>query len=99
MNKLLKEIESIYWKIAKIVSTIFLIVNYPLWTEPFSFIRAVLLLVGIAIGCFASINLLDMCVGLFVGIIKIIVRKVKERRVLKTFLGQNIPEDKADEFE
>lgn len=95
MHKSPKKIEGTYWKIAKIVSTIFLIINYPLWTEPFSFIKAVLLLVGIAIGGFISINLLDLFVGMIVGIIKIIVRKIKERRVLKGFLGQNTPEDKS----
>ena len=78
MNKKLEKLEGAYWKIAKIVSVLFAIINYHLWTEPYSFIKAVLLIIGIAVGIFVAINLLDLIVGMIAGILKEIRRKAKD---------------------
>ena len=79
MNRKLEKLEGTYWKIAKIISVLFVIINYQLWTEPYSFIKAVLLIIGIAVGIFVAINLLDLIVGMIAGIIKHIRRKIKDR--------------------
>lgn len=92
MNRKLEKLEGTYWKIAKIVSVLFAIINYQLWTEPYSFVKAVLLIVGIAIGVFVTINLLDLIVGMIAGILKEIRRKAKDKRILK-----GLSKDNADE--
>ena len=82
-NKEFGKIEKSYWRISKLISILFLIVKHQLWTEPYSFIKAVLLLVGVAVGAFVVINLLDLAVGMIFGIIKHICKKIKDRRLLK----------------
>lgn len=93
MDKKLKKLEGIYWKTAKIVSVLFAIINYQLWTEPYSFVKAVLLIIGIAVCVFVAINLLDLVVGMIAGIIKRIHRKIKDRRLLKGFCHSETVED------
>lgn len=93
MNKKLEKLEGTYWRIAKIVSVLFAIINYQLWTEPYSFIRAVLLLIGVTVGMFVAINLLDLFVGMIAGIIKHIHRKIKDRRLLNGFCHSDTVED------
>ena len=92
MNRKLEKLEGTYWKIAKIISVLFVIVNYQLWTEPYSFIKAVLLIIGIAVGVFVAINILDLVVGMIAGILKKIRRKAKDKRIL---IG--LSKDNADE--
>ena len=92
MNKKLEKLEGVYWKIAKIVSVLFVIINYQLWTEPYSFIKAVLLIIGIAVGIFVAINLLDLVVGMIASILKEIRRKAKDKRILR-----GLSKDNADE--
>ncbi|MCI5586404.1 MAG: hypothetical protein MR384_00725 [Lachnospiraceae bacterium] len=94
MNRKLEKLEGTYWKIAKIISVLFVIINYQLWTEPYSFIKSVLLIIGIAVGIFIAINVLDMIVGLVTGIIKYIHRKIKNKRVLKDFYESDITDEK-----
>lgn len=92
MNRKLEKLEGTYWKIAKIISVLFVIVNYQLWTEPYSFIKAVLLIIGIAVGVFVAINILDLVVGMIADILKKIRRKAKDKRILK-----GLSKDNADE--
>ena len=92
MNKKLEKLEGAYWKIAKIVSVLFVIINYQLWTEPYSFIKVVLMLVGVAVGTFIAVNVLDLIVGMIAGILKEIRRKAKDKRILK-----GLSKDNADE--
>lgn len=92
MNRKLEKLEGTYWKIAKIISVLFAIINYQLWTEPYSFIKAVLLIIGIAVGIFVAINLLDLIVGMIAGILKEIRRKAKDKRILK-----GLSKDNSDE--
>lgn len=92
MNRKLEKLEGTYWKIAKIISVLFVIINYQLWTEPYSFIKAVLLIIGIAVGIFVAINLLDLVVGMIAGILKGIRRKAKDKRILR-----GLSKDNADE--
>lgn len=93
MDEKLKRIEGTYWKIAKIVSVFFVIINYQMWTAPYSFIKAVLLIIGVAVGIFVAINILDILVGMIVGLIKHIHRRIKNRRLLKKFYRTNVTED------
>lgn len=88
-NKLTK-IEGTYWKIAKIVSVLVAIINYKFWTQPYSFMKAVLLIIGVAVGTFIVINVLDLIVGMITGIIKHIHRKIKERRLIKRFCKSDV---------
>lgn len=99
MNKKLEKIEVTYWKIAKIISILFAIIDYKLWTEPYSFIKAVLLIIGIAVGVFVAINLLDLIVGMIVGVFKHIHRKIKDRRLLKGFFQSVSIEDNGNASE
>ena len=92
MNKKLEKLEGTYWKIGKIAGVLFVIINYQLWTEPYSFIKAVLLLVGVAVGTFIAVNVLDLIVGMIAGILKEIRRKAKDKRILK-----GLSKDNADE--
>ena len=97
MNKKLEKLEGTYWKIAKIVSVLFAIINYQLWTEPYSFIKAVLLLVGVTVGTFIAVNVLDLIVGMIAGIIKHIHRRIKDKRLLKGFCQSDSTEDNGNE--
>lgn len=91
--KRFKMIEVTYWKIAKIVSVLFVIINYQMWTAPYSFIKAVLLIIGVAVGIFVAINILDIFVGMIVGLIKHIHRRIKNSRLLKRFCQTKATED------
>lgn len=93
MDEKLKRIESRYWKIAKIVSVLFVIINYQMWTAPYSFVKVVLLIIGVAVGIFVAINILDILVGMIVGLIKHIHRRIKDRRLLKRFCQTKATED------
>ena len=92
MNRKFEKLEGTYWKIAKIISVLFVIINYQLWTEPYSFIKAVLLIIGIAVGIFVAINLLDLVVGMIASILKEIRRKAKDKRILR-----GLSKDNSDE--
>ena len=93
-TKKTEKIEKTYWKISKIVSILVLIIGYKFWTIPYSIVKAILLLIGVAVGTFIAINVLDMIVGLVTGIIKYINRKIKNRRVLKDFYESDITDEK-----
>lgn len=94
MDNKQEKIEGTYWKIAKIISVLVIIINYKIWTIPYSIVKAILLLIGVAVGTFIAINVLDMIVGLVTGIIKYINRKIKNRRVLKDFYESDITDEK-----
>ena len=84
----LEKILSKYWSISKIVAVVLTICNYSMWTEPFSFIKAIAILVIDSVATFIAINVLDMIVGVIVGICKIIHRYFYDKRFLKAFCGQ-----------
>ena len=84
MEKLIRN----YWSISKIVAVVFTICNYSMWTEPFSFIKAIAMLVIGSVATFIAINVLDMVVGIIVGICKKIHRQVYDKRLLKAFCEQ-----------
>ena len=92
MNRKLEKLEGTYWKIAQIIRVLFVIITYQLWTAPYSFIKAVLLIIGIAVGIFVAINLLDLVVGMIASILKEIRRKAKDKRILR-----GLSKDNADE--
>lgn len=96
MNKKLEKLEGTYWKIAKIVSVLFAVINYQLWTEPYSLVKAVLLLIGVAVGVFVAINVLDLIVGIITGVFKYIHRKIKDRRLLKGFCQSDVSDNTGD---
>ena len=56
----LEKILSKYWSISKIVAVVLTICNYSIWTEPFSFIKAIAILVIGSVTTFIAINVLDM---------------------------------------
>lgn len=84
----LEKILSKYWSISKIVAVVLTICNYSMWTEPFSFIKAVAILVIGSVATFIAINVLDMVVGVIVGICKKINRHFYDKRLLKTLCEQ-----------
>lgn len=84
MEKLVKN----YWNISKIVAVLLTIWNYAMWTEPFSFAKAIVMIIGGAVVTFLAINLLDMIVGLIVLVCKKIHRHFYDKRLLKGFLEQ-----------
>lgn len=94
MNRKLEKLEGTYWKLAKVISVLLTIINYKIWTMPYSIVKATLLLIGVAVGTFIAINVLDMIVGLVTGIIKYIHRKIKNKRVLKDFYESDITDEK-----
>lgn len=88
MDKKLVKLEGTYWKIAKIVGVIFTLINYQIWTSTGNLetaIKGMLLIIGVAVGVFIAINLLDLVVGMIRGIFKYIQRIIKDRRLLKGF--------------
>lgn len=94
MDNKQEKIEGTYWKLAKVISVLLTIINYKIWTMPYSIVKAILLLIGVAVGTFIAINVLDMIVGLVTGIIKYIHRKIKNKRVLKDFYESDITDEK-----
>ncbi len=85
MNRKLEKLEGTYWKIGKIIGVLFTIINYQIWTSPFNIVIAILLIIGISVCTFVAINLIDLCVGIVVGVVRRIDRKIKDRRLLKGF--------------
>lgn len=85
LNRKLEKLEGTYWKIGKIIGVLFTIINYQMWTNPFSIAIAVLLIIGVSVCTFIAINFIDLCVGIVIGIVKHIDRKIKDRRLLKGF--------------
>ena len=83
LDEKLKMIEAAYWKISKIVSVLVLIIGYKYWTMPYSIVKAVILLIGVAVGTFVAINLLDMLIGLIKAICGYIKLTIRSRRALK----------------
>ena len=47
MNRKLEKLEGTYWKIGKVIGTLFTIINYQMWTSPFNIAVAILLIIGI----------------------------------------------------
>lgn len=88
MTKKMEKLIRNYWSIGKIVAVVFTICNYSMWTEPFSFIKAIAILVIGSVATFIVINVLDMVVGLIVGICKKIHRHFYDKRLLKAFCEQ-----------
>ena len=84
----LEKILSKYWSISKILAVVLTICNYSMWTEPFSFIKAIVILILGSVAMFITINVLDMVVGIIVGICKKIHRHFYDKRLLKAFCEQ-----------
>ncbi|HAI92934.1 MAG TPA: hypothetical protein DCM21_10480 [Butyrivibrio sp.] len=88
MTKKVEKLIRNYWSISKIIAVVFTICNYSMWTEPFSFIKAILILVLGLVATFITINALDMIVGVIVSICKRVHRHFYDKRLLKAFCGQ-----------
>ena len=88
MTKKMEKLIRNYWSISKIVAVVFTICNYSMWTEPFSFIKAIAILVIGSVATVIAINVFDMIVGVIVGICKKIHRHFYDKRLLKAFCGQ-----------
>lgn len=88
MTKRVEKLIRNYWNISKIVAMVLTICNYSMWTEPFSFIKAIGMLVLGAVVTFLVINVLDIVVGLIVTICKKIHRHFYDKRLLKAFCEQ-----------
>lgn len=88
MTKKMEKLIRNYWSISKIVAVVFTICNYSIWTEPFSFIKAIAMLVIGSVATFIAINVLDMVVGIIVGICKKIHIHFYDKRLLKAFCEQ-----------
>lgn len=88
MDKKVEKIIKNYWKISKFVAVVLTICNYSMWTEPFYFIKAIVMLVIGSVATFIAINVLDMVVGVIVGICKKVHRHFYDKRLLKAFCGQ-----------
>ena len=88
MTKKMEKLIRNYWSISKIVAVVLTICNYNMWTEPFSFIKAIVILVISSVAMFIAINVLDMVVGLIVSICKKIHRHFYDKRLLKAFCEQ-----------
>lgn len=88
MTKKVEKLIRNYWSISKIIAVVFTICNYSMWTEPFSFIKAILILVLGLVATFITINALDMIVGVIVSICKKVHRHFYDKRLLKAFCGQ-----------
>ena len=88
MTKKMEKLVRNYWNISKIVAVLFTIWNYTMWTEPFSFAKVVVMIIGGSVVAFLAINLLDMIVGLIVLVCKKIRGYFYDKRLLKGFLEQ-----------
>ena len=88
MTKKMEKLIRNYWSISKIVAVVLTICNYSMWTEPYSFIKAIMILVLGSVATVIAINVLDMVVGLIVSICKKIHRQVYDKRLLKGFCEQ-----------
>ena len=88
MTKKMEKLIRNYWSISKIIAVVLTICNYCMWTEPFSFIKAIAILIIGSVAMFIVINVLDMGVGIIVGICKKIHRHFYDKRSLKAFCEQ-----------
>jgi hypothetical protein len=88
----LEKLESTYWSISKLVSVIVTLFIYGVLTDLFNTVKAVLLLIGIAVVTFIALNLLDLLVGVVLSIVKYIKNTIRNRRLLKG----NIKESKGE---
>ena len=88
MTKKMEKLVKNYWTISKIVAVLLTIWNYAMWTEPFSFVKAIVMIVGGSVVTFLAINLLDMIVGVIVLVCKKIHRHFYDKRLLKGFCEQ-----------
>lgn len=77
-----------YWSVSKIIAVVLTICNYSMWTEPFSFIKAIAILVTGSVATFIAINVFDMVVGVIVSICKKVHRHFYDKRLLKAFCEQ-----------
>lgn len=77
-----------YWSVSKIIAVVLTICNYSMWTEPFSFIKAIAILVIGSVATFIVINVFDMVVGVIVSICKKVHRHFYDKRLLKAFCEQ-----------
>lgn len=96
MDKKITKIEGTYWRIAKIIGVIFTLINYQIWVSASNVatgIKGMLLIVGVAVVVFITINLLDLIIGLIKGIFGHIHKSIKDRRVLKSFYSTNSTEE------
>ena len=50
----------------------------------------------VAVGTFIAVNVLDLIVGMIAGIIKHIHRRIKDKRLLKSFCQLNSIDDNAN---
>lgn len=82
MNKKLEKLESTYWKISKIVGVIATLFILGVITSVLSTVKAILLIVGIAVGTFVGLNLLDLLVGVVLSIAKYIKNTIRDKRLL-----------------
>lgn len=88
MDRKVEKLIRNYWNISKIVAVLFTIWNYGTWTEPFSFIKAIVMLVLGSVATFIAINVFDMVVGIIVSICKKVHRHFYDKRLLKAFCEQ-----------
>lgn len=88
MTKKIEKLIRNYWSISKIVAVTLTICNYSMWTEPFSFIKAILMLVLGSVVTFVAINVLDMVVGFIVRNCKKIHKHFYDKKLLKAFCEQ-----------
>lgn len=77
-----------YWNISKIVAVLLTIWNYEMWTQPFNFIKAIVLIIGGSAVMFLAINLLDMTVGFIKMVCQKVYRHFYQKRLLKDFCQQ-----------
>jgi hypothetical protein len=82
LNKKLEKLESTYWKISKIVGVIATLFILGVITSVLSTVKAILLIVGIAVGTFVGLNLLDLLVGVVLSIAKYIKNTIRDKRLL-----------------
>lgn len=87
MNDELKKIEQKYFKMSKLVAGLFILLNYAMWTSPFSLMKAIVIWLLVMLVTFVFINILDLLIGIARQIIKCVARKVRNRKILKDFYG------------
>ncbi len=89
MTKNLEKLVRNYWRISKIVGVVFTLWSYTMWTEPFNIIKALGIIIGIAVLTFLAINVLDITVGLIIALCRKIHRQFYDKKVLKKFCETN----------
>lgn len=81
-NKVRKLIRN-YWNISKTVAVLLTIWKYDMWTQPFNFIKAIVLIIEGSVVMFLAINFLDMAVGLIKMVCQKIYRYFYHKKLLK----------------